>query len=150
MKLVIQRVSQASVRINGEVYAQINKGLLLFIGIEENDDINDADYLASKCVSMRIFEDEEKKMNLSLLDISGELLIISQFTLHAATKKGNRPSFIKAAKPVIAEPLYTYFIKKTQSIVSKEVKSGVFGAFMQIELKNDGPVTILMDSKNRE
>ena len=96
MKLVIQRVSKASVRINGKVHAEINKGLLLFLGIEEKDDTNDADYLASKCVNMRLFEDEEKKMNLSLVDISGELLIISQFTLHAATKKGNRPSFIKA------------------------------------------------------
>ena len=150
MRLVIQRVSQASVQINGEVHAQISRGLLLFIGIEEKDDTNDADYLASKCVSMRIFEDEEKKMNLSLVDISGELLIISQFTLHAATKKGNRPSFIKAAKPILAEPLYTYFIEKIQTLVSKEVKSGVFGALMHIALTNDGPVTILMDSKNRE
>jgi D-tyrosyl-tRNA(Tyr) deacylase len=150
MKLVIQRVSKASVRINGKVHAEINKGLLLFLGIEEKDDTNDADYLASKCVNMRLFEDEEKKMNLSLVDISGELLIISQFTLHAATKKGNRPSFIKAAKPAIAEPLYTYFINRIHPLVSKEVKSGVFGAFMQIELINDGPVTIIMDSKNRE
>jgi D-tyrosyl-tRNA(Tyr) deacylase len=150
MKLVIQRVSQASVRINGEVHARINKGLLLFIGIEEKDDTNDADYLASKCVSMRIFEDQEKKMNLSLTDISGDLLIVSQFTLHASTKKGNRPSFMKAAKPEAAIPLYEYFIDKMKSSINRKIKTGIFGAYMEIDLINDGPVTILMDSKNRE
>lgn len=150
MRLVIQRVAQAEVQIDQKPYAKIGKGLLVFIGIEQRDSQTDADYLALKCISMRIFEDDQGKMNLPITDISGEVLVISQFTLHASTKKGNRPSFIKAAKPEMAENLYQYFIKKIESVLNRDVQTGVFGANMQIELINNGPVTILLDSKNKE
>ena len=150
MRLVIQRVSSAAVRIKGEVHSQIDRGLLILVGIESEDNKSDADYLLSKCINLRIFEDKAGKMNLSLSDISGEMLIVSQFTLHASTKKGNRPSFMNAAKPEKAEPLYHYFVEQSGSVIRKDVKSGKFGAYMEIKSVNDGPVTILMDSKNRE
>ena len=148
MIAVIQRVSSASVSIGGEMTSSVGKGLLILLGIEENDDEHDISWLTSKILNMRIFADEDKKMNLSVLDVNGELLIVSQFTLHARTKKGNRPSFIKAAKPDIAIPIYEKFIQiMSQSGIS--VATGAFGADMQVELVNDGPVTIVIDSKNK-
>ena len=150
MRIVVQRVTKATVHIDEKPYAQIKTGLVVFIGIEHNDDESDADYLASKCSTLRVFDDENGKMNLSLNDVEGSLLLISQFTLHAMTKKGNRPSFIRSAKPEEANILYEYFIRKIKSIVKNEIKTGVFGSNMQVELINSGPVTILIDSKNKE
>jgi len=150
MRLVIQRVSEASVRIEGRIHAGIGAGLLVLLGIEEEDDQEDIQYLANKLCAMRIFSDSEGKMNLDLGQINGEILIISQFTLHASTKKGNRPSFIKAAKPEKAVPLYESFLSKVSFITGKECKSGIFGADMKVSLLNDGPVTILLDSRNKE
>lgn len=150
MRLVIQRVNKASVTIDNVVYSSINKGLMVLVGIEGADEDKDTDWLCQKLVNMRIFSDTEGKMNLSLKDINGDLLIVSQFTLHASTQKGNRPSFIKAARPEKAIPLYESFIKKLNSELGKECKTGVFGADMKVELVNDGPVTIVMDSKNKE
>lgn len=150
MRIVVQRVTKATVHIDEKPYAQIKNGLVVFIGIEQNDDESDADYLASKCCALRVFDDENGKMNLCLNDAEGSLLLISQFTLHATTKKGNRPSFIRSAKPEKANPLYDYFIGKMKSLVKNEIKTGVFGANMQVELINNGPVTILIDSKNKE
>lgn len=150
MKAVIQRVTSASVEIEHVIYAEIDQGLLLFIGIEQEDSFEDADYLIQKISNLRIFSDLEGKMNLSIQDIQGEFLVISQFTLHASTKKGNRPSFIKAARPDLAIPLYEYFcetLKKSSNLV---VKTGKFAADMKISLTNDGPVTIVIDSKNKE
>ncbi|MEY2925055.1 MAG: hypothetical protein RLZZ337_1603 [Bacteroidota bacterium] len=147
MRVVIQRVKKASVHISGEKYSKIKGGLLVLLGIENADNQGDVDWLVSKIVQMRIFSDAEDKMNLSLQNCGGELLIISQFTLHASTKKGNRPSFIEAARPEKAIPLYEYFVAKCKESVS--TKSGVFGADMQVKLVNDGPVTIFMDSKNK-
>ena len=147
MRVVIQRVSGASVSINDAVHSQIPNGLLILLGVEGADNKEDADWLISTIIQMRIFSDEEAKMNKSILDIGGELLVVSQFTLHASTKKGNRPSFIKAAKPDIAIPLYEYFVKQAAQYLP--VKTGVFAADMCINLANDGPVTIVMDSKNR-
>lgn len=150
MRLVIQRVSNASVKVNEVVLGSIKRGLLILIGIEEVDTREDADWLAKKVTGMRIFEDEAQKMNNSILDTDGEILVVSQFTLHASTKKGNRPSFIKAAKPEVAIPLYEYFVEELSKNIKKPIQTGEFGAMMQVELINDGPVTILMDSKNRE
>lgn len=150
MRFVIQRVSEASVKINDTVYSQINKGFLVLVGIEEADTKDDAEWLCQKLIGMRIFEDADGKMNLSLADVNGEILVVSQFTLFASTKKGNRPSFIKSAKPDIAIPLYEYCINYFNQNYSKLTKTGEFGADMKINLVNDGPVTILMDSKNRE
>lgn len=149
MKIVIQRVSEAAVTINKEQYASIQLGLLVLVGIEQEDEREDADWLVSKLVQLRIFSDNEGKMNESILDIAGELLIISQFTLHAATKKGNRPSFIIAARPEKAIPLYDYFIAQANKQLTGKVKTGIFGADMKVSLVNDGPVTIIIDSKNR-
>lgn len=149
MRVVIQRVTNASVEINNSVTAKINCGLLTFIGIEVNDSVNDADWLAQKIYQLRIFNDENGMMNLNVNDAKGEILVVSQFTLHAQTKKGNRPSFIDAAKPDQAIPLYNYFIDKL-SMFNVNVKTGEFGAMMKIILVNDGPVTIIIDSKNRE
>lgn len=149
MRVVIQRVSEASVTINASIYGQIKQGFVLLLGIEEADTKEDADWLVQKITQMRIFSDEEGKMNLSLKDSNGALLIISQFTLHASTKKGNRPSFIKAARPEQAIPLYEYFIESCKTEI-QDVQTGVFGADMKISLVNDGPVTIVMDSKDRE
>jgi len=150
MRVVIQRVSKASVSIDNSVHSSIGQGLLILLGIEEEDEENDVEWLAGKIVSQRIFGDTEGKMNLSVKEINGEILVISQFTLHASTKKGNRPSFIKAARPEKAIPLYGNFIKKLSSELGKDCKSGVFGADMKVELINDGPVTIVMDSKVKE
>ena len=150
MRAVIQRVSHASVEIDGKIVGQIQKGLLVLLGIESEDNSSDIDWLLGKITQMRIFSDSEGKMNESLLDQKGEMLIISQFTLHASTKKGNRPSFIKAARPEIAIPLYEEFIAKAKHQLSGKVQTGKFGADMQVSLLNDGPVTICLDSKNRE
>ena len=150
MKVVIQRVSQASVTINGNIVGDINKGLLVLVGIEDADNHEDIDWLTSKIANLRIFGDENDVMNLSLKDIDGEMIIVSQFTLHALTKKGNRPSYIKAAKPEIAIPLYEKFIAKMETELGKKVQTGQFGADMKVALLNDGPVTIIIDSKNKE
>lgn len=148
MRLLIQRVSEASVTIGGEIKGKIDQGFLLLVGIGANDDHSDIDWLVQKIVNMRIFSDEEGKMNRSIQDISGSFLVISQFTLHASTKKGNRPSFIEAAKPELAIPLYEAFIEKLKA-VKLTVETGVFGADMQVALVNDGPVTIWLDSKDK-
>lgn len=150
MRAVIQRVSKASVTIEGDLVANINSGLLILLGIVEQDTQEDIDWLVNKISNCRIFNDDNQVMNRSLIDINGEALVVSQFTLHASTKKGNRPSYIKAAKPEIAIPLYEAFVKQIQSVLSKAVQTGQFGADMKVELLNDGPVTIIMDSKNKE
>lgn len=150
MRVVIQRVSQSSVTIDGEIKATINNGLLIFLGIETDDTIEDCDWLIKKIVPLRVFPDENEVMNCSILEVEGEFLIISQFTLHASTKKGNRPSYIKAARPETAIPLYEYFITQLKNLLPQKVQSGVFGADMKVALINEGPVTILMDSKNKE
>jgi len=150
MKIVLQRVSEASVTINQQIKSSIKKGVLLLIGIEAEDTQEDIDWLCRKIIQMRIFSDEEGKMNLSLKDVNGEALVISQFTLHASTKKGNRPSFIKAAKPPIAIPLYEAFISEFEKQLEKPIGTGEFGADMKVSLINDGPVTIIIDSKNKE
>lgn len=150
MRVVLQRVTEASVKINGSIKANIEKGLLLLLGIESEDRQEDIDWLIQKIINLRIFEDEEGKMNLSLQNVNGEILVISQFTLFASTKKGNRPSFIKAAKPEVAIPLYEQFLQKIKSVSTSKVDAGEFGADMKVSLCNDGPVTILIDSKNRE
>jgi D-tyrosyl-tRNA(Tyr) deacylase len=150
MRIVIQRVTEASVEIEGKIASKIEKGLLVLLGIENDDERLDADYLIQKLINLRIFSDEDGKMNLTLSDIEGELLVVSQFTLHASTKKGNRPSYIRAARPEFAIPLYDYFIEQTEQQIQKEVKTGEFGADMQVRLTNDGPVTILIDSRNRD
>jgi len=148
MIAVIQRVSRASVSIAGVIKSQIQEGLLVFLGIEEEDDQVDIDWLSQKLVNLRIFSDKEEKMNLSVQDIQGEILIVSQFTLHASTKKGNRPSFVKAARPETAIPLYEIFVEKVTTM-GVQVKTGEFGANMQVDLLNDGPVTLLIDTKNK-
>lgn len=150
MRCIIQLVSRASVQIEGKEYSNIEAGLLLLVGITDSDQTNDADWLADKICGLRIFPDEEGKMNLSLTDVRGELLIISQFTLYADTKKGNRPSFIRAARPEKAIPLYEYLIKRFNDKSGIQVKTGVFGADMKVSLTNDGPVTIVMDTQNRD
>ena len=150
MKIVTQRVACADVKIDNKIHSQISKGLLILIGIEETDEKADADYLIQKTAGLRIFNDQHSKMNLTVNDINGEILVVSQFTLHANTKKGNRPSFIKAAKPERAIPLYNYFLAQLNGQLQTEVKSGVFGADMKVSLINDGPVTIIIDSKNKE
>ena len=150
MKAVIQRVSQASVTIENEIVADIQNGLLVLIGIEEADSQEDIDWLISKIENLRIFADENGVMNLSVKEIDGEIIVVSQFTLHASTKKGNRPSYIKAAKPEIAIPLYENFIAEMELQINKKVQNGKFGADMKVLLLNDGPVTIIIDSKNRE
>lgn len=150
MKILIQRVSHASIEVEDTMHAQIKSGLLIFLGIEKDDDSSDVDYLVGKSAALRIFNDLDGKMNLSVQDVGGEALIVSQFTLHASTKKGNRPSYVKAARPEHAIPLYEYFIQKMNLELPEKVKSGVFGADMKIQLLNDGPVTIMIDSKNKE
>ncbi len=149
MIAVIQRVSQAAVYIEGREHAAIGSGLMVLLGIEEADGTEDLEWISRKTVQMRIFADPEGVMNRSILDCDGDLLLISQFTLHASTKKGNRPSYIKAAKPDIAIPLYEACIKEMSQQLGKSIKTGVFGANMQVSLINDGPVTILLDSKNK-
>ena len=150
MRAVIQRVSNASVTIDGSVYSSIQSGLLVFLGIEDADDMNDIEWLSGKIVNLRIFNDEAGIMNRSLLDVGGEILLVSQFTLHASTKKGNRPSYIRASKPPVAIPLYESMIKCLQHDLQKDIKTGVFGTDMKVELLNDGPVTIYIDSRDRE
>ena len=150
MRTVIQRVANASVTVERKVVAEIQKGLLVFVGIEEADSQEDLDWLVTKITQLRIFNDENEVMNLSVQDIDGDVLVVSQFTLHAATKKGNRPSYIKAAKPDIAIPMYERFVKALESKLGKKVPTGIFGADMKVLLLNDGPVTIQIDSKNKE
>ena len=149
MIAVIQRVSSASVAIEGRVQAQIAKGLLVLIGIEEADNEEDIDWLSAKIVNLRIFNDADGVMNVSILDDGGDIIVVSQFTLHASTKKGNRPSYIKAARPEIAIPVYEKFIKAIEINMGKEIQTGEFGADMKVALVNDGPVTLLIDSKNK-
>ena len=150
MRVVIQRVSSASVEINQQIKSKIGIGLLILLGIEHDDTIEDVEWLCGKIVRLRIFGDENGVMNLPILEVKGEILLISQFTLHASTKKGNRPSFIKAAKPEYAIPLYQHFISTLQKELGKPIKTGEFGANMKVTLINDGPVTIIIDSKNKE
>ena len=150
MRTVIQRVTNASVTVEAKVVAEIQKGLLVFVGIEEADSQEDLDWLVTKIAQLRIFNDENEVMNLSVQDIDGDVLVVSQFTLHAATKKGNRPSYIKAAKPDFAIPMYERFVKALESKLGKKVPTGIFGADMKVLLLNDGPVTIQIDSKNKE
>jgi D-tyrosyl-tRNA(Tyr) deacylase len=150
MRVVIQRVTRASVTIDNEIYSSIGLGLFVLVGIEDADNEEDAQWLAGKIAKIRIFSDQEGLMNCALQDVDGQILVVSQFTLHAATKKGNRPSFIKAARPETAIPLYEKFIQYIENESNTKVKTGVFGADMKIDLLNDGPVTIIIDSKNRE
>ena len=150
MKAVIQRVSSASVTIENQIRGQIQTGLLLLIGIETADSDEDIDWLTKKIAHLRIFPDEASVMNKSVLDIDGEILIVSQFTLHASTKKGNRPSYIKAARPETSIPLYEKFLEQMSNELGKPIQAGIFGADMKVALVNDGPVTILMDTKNKE
>jgi D-tyrosyl-tRNA(Tyr) deacylase len=150
MKTVIQRVSQSSVTINNEIVAQIQKGLLVLVGIQDADQQEDIVWLASKIANLRIFADENDIMNLSVKEINGDVIVVSQFTLHASTKKGNRPSYIKASKPDIAVPLYESFVQQMELELGKKVQTGRFGADMKVSLVNDGPVTIIMDTKNKE
>lgn len=150
MRTVIQKVTQASVVIENQIVASINKGLLVLIGIEDTDNNDDIAWLSAKIVNLRVFEDDKGVMNLSVKDVDGQVLIVSQFTLHAATKKGNRPSYIRAARPEVAIPIYEAFIKQVETLLGKKVPTGQFGAMMQVNLSNDGPVTILIDTKNKE
>ncbi|NQV03675.1 MAG: D-tyrosyl-tRNA(Tyr) deacylase [Bacteroidia bacterium] len=150
MRIVLQRVSQASVVIDGKTVASIGKGLLLLLGIEEVDNQDDIDWLVGKIIRLRIFPDDEGVMNRSIIEADGEIIVVSQFTLHASTKKGNRPSYIRAAKPETAIPLYNQFLQSLGSVHGKPVQTGDFGAMMDVSLINDGPVTIIIDSKNRE
>lgn len=150
MRVVIQRVSQASVTINGVEVSKIDNGLLVFVGIEDNDDYTDVQWLSSKIVNLRIFDDEQRVPNISLLENGGGILLVSQFTLHASTKKGNRPSYIKASKPSIAVPLYENLIQRLEIDLGKKIFTGKFGADMQVALINDGPITIWIDSKNKD
>lgn len=150
MRVVIQRAGHASVTINGHCKSAIGKGLMILVGIEDADTREDIDWLCKKIVNLRIFDDENGVMNKSVLDIGGEILVISQFTLHASTKKGNRPSYIRASKPDIAIPLYEEFCHSLSQALGKEISTGEFGADMKVELLNDGPVTICMDTKNKE
>ena len=149
MRVLLQRVSEASVKIEERVVGQIESGLLLLVGIEEEDSKNDADWLIKKIIGMRIFSDEIGRMNRSIQDIAGQFLVVSQFTLHASTKKGNRPSFIKAARPEQAIPLYEYFKEELRKQSNLIVETGQFGADMKVSLTNDGPVTIIIDTKNK-
>ena len=150
MRVLIQRVAEASVTIEGNVKSAIGPGLLVLLGIETEDATEDIDWLCKKIIQLRIFSDEEDKMNLSVQDIQGQILVISQFTLHASTKKGNRPSYIKAARPEVAIPLYEQFVDQLSIALGQPVGAGEFGADMKVRLLNDGPVTIWIDSKNRE
>lgn len=150
MRAVIQRVSSASVTVDGEKTANIGQGLLVLLGIEDADGKEDIEWLSKKMVNLRIFNDDDEVMNRSILDVGGEVIVVSQFTLHALTKKGNRPSYIKASKPDVAIPIYEAFVKRLEQDLGKEVGTGIFGADMKVELLNDGPVTILIDTKNRE
>ena len=150
MKVVIQRVSQARVKVSDKIISEIKLGFLILLGVEKSDSKEDINWLVNKILNLRVFSDNELKMNLSIKDIKGEIIVVSQFTLHAKTKKGNRPSYIKAANPEQAEFLYKEFILQLKNASAVSVQSGVFGANMQVDIVNDGPVTIIMDSKNKE
>ena len=150
MKVVIQRVSKSSVTIEGKKVASIEKGLLILLGIVDDDTQEDIKWLSNKIVNLRIFDDENGVMNKSIIDVQGDTIVVSQFTLHASTKKGNRPSYIKASKPDIAIPLYEAFVKQLELDLGKNVQTGEFGADMKVELLNDGPVTIIIDTKNKD
>ncbi|MDN3620499.1 D-aminoacyl-tRNA deacylase [Polaribacter undariae] len=150
MKIVIQRVSEASVTIDGDKVAEINNGLLVLLGIVDDDTQEDINFLVRKTANLRVFNDENEVMNKSLIDIDGDVIVVSQFTLQASTKKGNRPSYIKAARPEIAIPLYENFVATLEKELGKKVQTGQFGADMKVALLNDGPVTIIIDSKNKE
>ncbi len=150
MRTIIQRVSRASVTVDREVISSIDNGLLLLVGIENGDAQEDIDWLIRKIVYLRIFNDKEGVMNKSLMDVGGDIIVVSQFTLHASTKKGNRPSYLKAAKPDVAIPIYENFLKKLEKELGKKVGTGIFGADMKVDLINDGPVTIIIDTKNKE
>ena len=150
MKTVIQRVSSASVTIDSKIVADIQKGLLVLVGIEDADNQEDTNWLCQKIANLRIFGDENDVMNLSVKDINGEIIVVSQFTLQASTKKGNRPSYIKAAKPEVAIPMYEKFVQQLETELGKKVQTGMFGADMKVALINNGPVTIIIDSKNRD
>ena len=150
MKAVIQRVSQASVAIDSKIVAEIQNGLLVLLGIEDADNLEDIVWLSQKIANLRIFGDDKDLMNMSVKDIDGEVIVVSQFTLYASTKKGNRPSYIKASKPEIAIPLYEQFVKQLEKELGNKVQTGIFGANMKVALLNDGPVTIVIDSKNKD
>ncbi len=150
MKAVIQRVSEASVTVEKNIISKINQGLLILIGIENEDTKEDVDWLCNKIVKLRIFGDENGVMNKSIQDVDGEIIVVSQFTLHSSTKKGNRPSYIKAAKPEIAIPVYEQFVEQLELNLKKKIGTGIFGADMKVSLLNDGPVTIIIDTKNKE
>lgn len=150
MKAVIQRVSQASVTIDGKKVSEISKGLLILVGIEDADSAEDIQWLSGKIINLRIFGDENDVMNLSVKDIDGDIIVVSQFTLQASTKKGNRPSYIKASKPEIAIPIYEKFVTQMELDLQKKIQTGIFGADMKVSLLNDGPVTIIIDTKNKE
>jgi D-tyrosyl-tRNA(Tyr) deacylase len=150
MRAVVQRVSKASVTVDGKIISKIETGLLVLLGIEDTDTQEDIEWLSKRVANLRIFNDENGVMNKSIIDIEGKVLLISQFTLYASTKKGNRPSYIKAAKPPVAVPLYKKFIQQIEGDMGRKVETGVFGADMKVELLNDGPVTIVIDTKNRE
>ena len=150
MRAVIQRVSSASVKVDGNVAGEIQQGLLVLVGIEDADSAEDLEWLSGKIVQLRIFNDDEGVMNRSVKDIAGGVLVVSQFTLHAATKKGNRPSYIRASKPDFAVPVYEQFKQQLAMDLGKDIQAGIFGADMKVELLNDGPVTIIIDTKNRE
>ena len=150
MRAVIQRVSKASVTIDNNIYSQVNTGLLVLLGIEDADTAEDGEWLSGKIVNLRIFNDDNGVMNVSVKDIDGDILVVSQFTLHASTRKGNRPSYIKASKPEFAIPMYEKFLQQLTSDLGKKIYSGVFAADMKVELLNDGPVTIVMDTKSKE
>jgi D-aminoacyl-tRNA deacylase len=150
MRAVIQRVSKASVTVEGNVTGQVGKGLLVLLGIEDADTDEDIQWLSGKITNLRIFDDEEGVMNKSIMDVAGDILLVSQFTLHASTKKGNRPSYIKASKPEFAVPMYEKMIAQLEKDLGKQLQTGIFGADMKVELLNDGPVTIVIDSKSKE
>jgi D-tyrosyl-tRNA(Tyr) deacylase len=150
MRTVIQRVSEASVSIDKKKKSAIGQGLLILLGIVDSDTHEDIEWLSNKIINLRVFDDEKGVMNLSVKDIRGDIIVVSQFTLHASTKKGNRPSYIKAAKPDIAIPLYEHFIVELEKLLGKPIGTGAFGAMMEVALVNDGPVTIIMDTKNKE
>ena len=150
MRVIVQRVSSASVRAENRIVSEIRGGMLLLLGIEEADSKEDIDWLVKKITQLRIFNDSEGVMNLSVLEMQGDIIVVSQFTLHASTKKGNRPSYIRAARPETAIPQYELFVKKLETGMGKNVGTGIFGAHMDVTLVNDGPVTIILDSKNRE
>ncbi len=150
MRTVIQRVTRASVSVEGRILSETGPGLLVLLGIEDSDDNNDIEWLCNKIVQLRIFNDKDGVMNLSIQETGGGIMVISQFTLHARTKKGNRPSYIKAARPEVAIPLYNSFVRRLSALLGREIATGEFGAMMQVELINDGPVTIIIDTKEKE